>query len=124
MLFLVVENSPLREKSYEFSLRVVRLSKVLIETKHEFVLGRQLLRSGTSIGAQIREGQFAESSADFKTKMTGELKEANETIYWLRLLHDTGSISENEFNNLSPLCEELIAMLAASVKTIKLKLKK
>ena len=113
------EKSPLREKSYGFAIRIVRLSQQLQQDKKEYVLSKQVLRSGTSIGALIREAEFAQSRADFVSKMSIALKEANETEYWLSLLKDTSYISEEQFLDLQPDCKELIAMLASTVKTSK-----
>ena len=111
--------SPLREKSYLFAIRIVKLSQSLVAVQKEYVLSRQVLRSGTAIGALIRESEFAASKADFINKLTVSLKEANETEYWLMLLHDTGYLSKEEFEGLQFECKELIAMLVASVKTSK-----
>ena len=83
----------------------------------EFVLSRQVLKSGTAIGALIREAEFGQSRADFRSKMSIALKEANETDYWLSLLHDTDYLNEQLFSSLSRDCVELIKMLVATVKT-------
>jgi four helix bundle protein len=112
-------NNPLKDRSYQFAIRIVKLSQFLQRHKKEFVLSRQILRSGTAIGALIHEAEFAQSKADFTNKMSIALKEANETEYWLSLLKDTGFISENQFMNLQSDCKELIAMLVATVKTSK-----
>lgn len=112
-------NSPLRDKSYTFAIKIVKLSQVLISEKKEFVLSRQIMRSGTSIGALIRESEFAASKADFINKLTVSLKEANETEYWLMLLFDTEYLSVKEFEILRQDCKELIAMLISSIKTLK-----
>lgn len=111
--------SPLREKSYLFAIKIVRLSQFLISDKKEFVLSKQLLRSGTAIGALIRESEFAASKADFINKLTVSLKEANETEYWLMLLYDTNYLAKGEFVQLQSECKELIAMLVSSIKTSK-----
>jgi four helix bundle protein len=103
----------------EFAIRIVKLSQFLQQEKKEFVLSRQVLRSGTAIGALIREAEFGQSKPDFTSKMSIALKEANETEYWLSLLKDTGYISENQFISLHSDCEELIAMLVSTVKTSK-----
>ena len=107
----------LREKSYAFAIRVVRLNQFLCTNKKEFVLSRQLLRSGTAIGALVREAEFGQSRADFRNKMAIALKEANETVYWLNLLKDTDYIDENMFESISSDCLELVRMLVATVKT-------
>lgn len=107
----------LREKSYAFAIRIVKLHKFLCEEKREYVLSKQLLRSGTSIGALVREAEFGQSRADFRSKMAIALKEANETNYWLSLLKDTDYINEKMFQSMSADCLELVKMLVATVKT-------
>lgn len=107
----------MKEKSYRFAIRAVRLNRYLSAEKNEYVLSRQLLRSGTAIGALIREAEFGQSPADFRNKMSIALKDANETDYWLNLLQDTGYTSEKMFQSLSEDCLELIRMLVATVKT-------
>ena len=89
------------------------------EEKHEFVLSKQVLRSGTAIGALIREAEYGQSKPDFTSKMSIALKEANETDYWLSLLKDTGFIPEEQCTRLRTDCSELIAMLVSTVKTSK-----
>ena len=113
--------SVLRDKSYEFAIRIVRLSQFLMGEKKEFVLSRQVLRSGTAIGALIREAEFAQSKADFVNKMSIALKEANETDYWISILKDTDYISINQCESLRSDCGELIAMLISTVRTGKKK---
>ena len=115
-----MKDNPLRDKSYRFAIRIVKLSQFLQRDKKEFVLSKQVLRSGTAVGALIREAEFGQSKADFTSKMSISLKEANETEYWLFLLKDTDFISENQFVNLQSDCKELIAMLVSTVKTSKL----
>ena len=111
--------SPLKNKSYLFAIRVVKLSQYLRDEKREFVLSKQVLRSGTAVGALIREAEFGQSKPDFTSKMSIALKEANETEYWLSLLKDTDIINEKEFDSLHSDCKELIAMLVSTVKTSK-----
>lgn len=111
--------SILREKSYVFAIDIVKICQYLQSEKKEFVLSKQLLRSGTSIGALIREAEYGQSKADFIHKMSIALKEANETSYWLSILRDTNGIGENESLQLISMCRELIAMLVATVKTMK-----
>lgn len=111
--------SPLRDKSYSFAIQIVKLCQSLVVNKREFVLSKQILRSGTSIGALIRESEFAASKADFINKLTVSLKEANETEYWLMLLHDTDYLLVENFEQLQSQCNELIAMLVSSIKTSK-----
>ncbi|MCB1123139.1 MAG: four helix bundle protein [Verrucomicrobiae bacterium] len=112
-----MRDGPLKDKSYSFALRVVRLSQFLCKDKKEFVLSRQVLKSGTAIGALIREAEFGQSRADFSHKMSIALKEANETSYWLSLLKDTGYLEQTMYQELSGDCNELIAMLVSTVKT-------
>jgi len=117
---LIINNSEniLRTKSYEFAVIVVGVCRELVEKK-EFVPGKQLLRSGTSIGALIRESEFGQSRADFISKLSIALKEANETDYWLSLLKDTGYLDATTYAKLNSPCTELIRLLVASVKTAK-----
>lgn len=113
----------LRNKSYAFAIRMVRLSQYLQDEKKEFILSKQVLRSGTAIGALIREGEYAQSKTDFIHKMTISLKETNETDYWISILKDTGYIEEKLFKSLSDDCNEIIKLLIASIKTAKKNLK-
>jgi four helix bundle protein len=115
----MMSKSILKDKSYSFAIRIVKLSQLLQTDKKEFVLSRQILRSGTAIGALIREAEFGQSKADFIHKMSISLKEANETEYWLCILKDTNFIDQNLFESLHSECKELIAMLVSSVKTAK-----
>lgn len=114
-----MKGSPLKNKSYAFAIRVVKLSQFLQTDKKEFILCKQILRSGTAIGALIREGEFAQSKADFINKMNVALKEANEAEYWLCILKDTNYIDEKLFESLQSDCREIIAMLVSTVKTAK-----
>ena len=114
-----MKENPLKDKSYKFAIRIVKLCQCLQQDKKEFVLSRQVLRSGTAIGALIREAEFGQSKADFTNKMSMSLKEANETAYWLSLLKDTNLIDANQFMNLHSECKELIAMLVSTVKSSK-----
>ena len=107
------------QKSFLFAVRIVKLSKYLNADKHEYVLSKQLLRAGTSIGANISEAEQAQSRADFISKMNIALKEAAETNYWLRLLHATDHLTESEFFSIYNDCKELEKMLTAIVKTSK-----
>src|SRR6476646_10982901 len=107
--------SPLRSKSYNFGVRIVRLSQFMVSEHHEYVLSKQILRSGTAVGASVREAEFGISKADFRNKMSIALKEANETEYWLSMLRDTDYITEKMFRSLSQDCVELIKMLVATV---------
>lgn len=112
----------LRRRSYDFAIRTVNMVKFLREYKCEYVLCKQVLRSGTAIGALVSEGEFAQSSADFVNKLNVALKEANETKYWLNLLHDTEYIEQEAFESMENDCNALIAILVASIKTLKSKL--
>jgi len=112
----------LRNASYRFAVRIVKLSQYLQKEKKEFVLNKQILRSGTAIGALICEAKFAQSDADFINKLSISLKEANETAYWLSLLKDTDYINEKLCNSLSSDCNNLVSMLISSVNTMKRKL--
>jgi len=111
--------SILREKSYQFAIRIVKLSQYLQMEKKEFVLSKQVLRSGTAIGALIKEAEYGQSKPDFINKMNISLKEANETEYWLSLLKDTDYIDEKSHKGISEECVELIKMLIATIKTVK-----
>ena len=112
----------LNNKSYAFAIRIVRLSQYLHNENKEFVLSRQVLKSGTSIGALVREAKYAQSKLDFIHKLSIALKEANETYYWLSLLYDTNYIEERLFDSLLKDCNELISILVSSVKTMKSKM--
>ena len=106
-------------KSFDFAIRIVKLYQYLTNEKKEFVLSKQLLRSGTSIGANVAEAERAQSQADFYAKMSIALKEANETDYWLRLLYKTDYLTENEYNSINRNINEIIALLVSITKTIK-----
>ena len=108
----------LKEKSYAFALRVVKLYRYLCE-QHEYVLSKQVLRSGTAVGALVSEAEFGQSKADFISKLSIALKEANETLYWLCLLRDSEYIDEKMFQSIKPDIEELIKLLVSSIKTAK-----
>ncbi len=114
-----MKENALKDKSYAFAILIVKETEILILNKKEYVLSKQLLRSGTAIGALIREAEFAQSKADFINKMSVALKEANETLYWLSLLKDTNYIDVNKFEILNSACKELVAILVATVKTTK-----
>ena len=106
-------------KSYAFALRVIKLYKYLIYDKKEYVLSKQLLRSGTSIGALIKEGEHAQSKPDFLNKMNVALKEANEAEYWIELLRDSEYLSAAESLSILEDVSELIKLLASIVKSTK-----
>jgi four helix bundle protein len=109
--------SVIRKKSYAFAIRIVRLAKYLCSENKEYVLSKQVLRSGTAIGALVRESEYAESTLDFIHKLRIARKEANETHYWLSLLKDTEIITPKMFESIIGECEELIKILTASIKT-------
>lgn len=108
------------EKSKALALRIIRLYQYLLEQKHEYVMSKQLLRSGTSIGANIREGQRAQSQADFYSKLSIALKEAEETAYWLELLYESGYLPEAGFASIYSDNEEVIRLLVSITKNQKL----
>ena len=111
--------SPLQQKSRDFAIRIINCYKYLTEQKHEQVMSKQLLRCGTSIGANTRESKNAQSRMDFLNKLNIALKEADETEYWLDLLHETKYIDDNIYNSLNNDCIELIKMLTAIIRKIK-----
>jgi len=114
-----MENSIVNTKSFEFSVRIVNLYRFLCEQKKDFILSKQLLRSGTSIGANIREALQAQGKKDFLSKINIALKEANETIYWIELLHATDFIDVKQKESIWKDCDEIIRMLVSTVKTTK-----
>lgn len=111
--------SILKTKSYDFSLRIVKLYKYLAENKKEYVLSKQILRSGTSIGANVEEANQGQSKADFIHKLSIALKEAFETNYWLRILRDSDYLETKIAQSLLEDCEEIQRILTASIKTSK-----
>ncbi len=113
------EGQGIRTKSKAFAIRIVNMSRFLQEEKHEFVLSKQVLRSGTSIGANIRESKNAESTPDFIHKLEIALKESDETEYWLEILHETEFISDRIFESMIADNKELTAMLTSIIKTSK-----
>ncbi|MBR6440645.1 MAG: four helix bundle protein [Bacteroidales bacterium] len=108
--------SLLQEKSLLFAVRCVNLYKHLTTVKNEYILSKQMLRSGTSIGANVTESRAAQSDADFISKNAIALKEANETLYWFKLLNMTDYLDEKEYLSLSNDLTELIAMLTSTIK--------
>lgn len=111
-----MKKNVVKDKSYSFAIEIVELNKELVK-QNEFVLSKQLLRSGTAIGALIRESEHAESKKDFIHKLSIALKEANESIYWINLLQDTNYIDRN--SDLEKRCEELIRLLVSIIKSSK-----
>jgi four helix bundle protein len=114
-----LEDNVTFNKALDFSVRIVNLYKYLREEKGETVISKQVLRSGTSIGANISEALAAESKDDFLHKVHISFKEGNETKYWLLLLYRTGFINEKEFNSLANDCQELRRLMAAIIRTAK-----
>ncbi len=109
----------IKNKSFAFAIRIVKLYQFLCEGKKEFVLSKQLLRSGTSVGALIREAEHAESKPDFKHKMAIAQKEINETIYWLELLEKSGYLSPEQFQSIHNDAVEIIKLLTSIIKSTK-----
>lgn len=118
-----MKDSILRNKSKAFALRIIKMYKYLCEDKKEYVLSKQVLRSGTSIGANISEAFYAQSDADFIAKLYISRKEAGETLYWIDLLKESAYINEDVANSISNDCNELLKLLTSSVKTMKEKQK-
>lgn len=112
-----MRNNVVKEKSFLFALEIVKVSKYLQEAQREFVLSKQILRSGTAIGALVRESEYAESRADFAHKLAIALKESNETLYWLDLLHQSSYITLEMYEPLRSYNEELMRLLIAIVKS-------
>jgi len=109
----------IKDKSLLFSIRIVNMYKFLVNDKKEFVLSKQLLRSGTAIGALIREADFAESKADFIHKMAIAQKECNETLYWIELLNKTEFLTENQFESINENATELMKLITSIIITAK-----
>ena len=114
-----MKNSITAEKSIAFAIKLIEVYKFLISERKEFVMSKQLLRSGTAIGALIREAEHAESKADFLHKMNIALKEANEAEYWLLLLNEGKLLDDARYKVIREDCIELIRLLASIVKTTK-----
>lgn len=112
-----MSESILQEKSYKFALRIVRLSQYLNDEKHEFVLSKKILDSGTAIGVLVEEAKQGENRADFSQKLSVANKEAFKTNFWLRLLRDSEFLNEKQAQSLLTDCEELQKMLISSLKT-------
>lgn len=104
------------DKSKAFAIRIVRMYVWLKDERHEYVLSKQCLRSGTSIGANVHEGVLARSKAEFIAKMQISLKEANETKYWIEILHETDFLTEDMYNSIYPECIEIIKLLTSIIK--------
>ena len=109
----------IHEKSMAFAIRIVNLYKHLTEHRKEYVLSKQILRSGTSIGANVSESVYAQSRADFQSKMYIALKEASESAYWLELLERTEYLTPTQSKSIRDDCDELIKILSSITKTVK-----
>ncbi len=118
-----MKNSPLKDKSYLLAKKVVGTYKYLVTEKKEFIMSKQLLRSGTNPGAMVRESRSAESLPDFIHKLKIAEKETNETLYWLELLKDTDYLEKEKFDDINGVAEEVMRLLVSSIKTSKQKLK-
>ena len=119
-----MKDNVIKVKSFKFSVRIVKLYQYLIREKNEYVLSKQILKSGTSIGANVEEADGGISKADFSNKISLSYKEAKETHYWLRLLKETDYIDEKIFNSLIEECNELCKILFSILKTTRISSKK
>ena len=113
----------LAEKTIDFAIRIVKFYRYLSDEKKEYILSKQILKSGTSIGANVRESRNAQSVLDFINKLNIALKEADETQYWLEIMEKPEIINSTQIKNLNEDLSEIIAILVSSIKTLKLKLK-
>ena len=114
-----MKENVVKSKSFSFAVRVVKLYRYLCEQKNEFVLSKQLLRSGTSVGAMVREAEHAETKNDFKHKMGIAQKEINESIYWIELLKETNYLTIEEFESINLDAVEIIKLITAIIKSTK-----
>ena len=119
------QNAGIHELSYDFGCRITRLFQYLTEDAEykEFVQSKQIYRSGTSVGANVRESKHAQSDADFLSKMSIAYKEADETDYWMNLLHDNGYLNDDQFQSLAHDCDRILKVLTSIVKTLNQKVK-
>ncbi|MCL2176762.1 MAG: four helix bundle protein [Firmicutes bacterium] len=111
-----MRDNVVKDKSFKFAIRVVNLYKYLSEDKREFILSKQLLKSATSVGANVAEAQHATSKKDFANKMAIASKEANETKYWLELLRETDYLTDEQFDSIYKDCIEIVKLLVSIVK--------
>ena len=111
-----MEDNVIKRKSRNYAIDIIRAYQLLCEEKHEYVMSKQLLRAGTSIGANVAEGVRAQTKPDFYAKMSIALKEASETSYWLDIIHATDYLTDKLFNDLNDKCEELLSILTAITK--------
>lgn len=114
-----MRDNVVKRKSFDFALEIVRICRVLVEEKREYVLSKQVLRSGTAVGALVRESEHAESKKDFIHKLAIALKEANETEYWLELLYQSNYLPKEDYLKLSIEIKELLRLLISIIKTSK-----
>ena len=112
-------SNAIQDKSRAFAIEIINCYKFLVEEQHEYVLSKQLLRSGTSVGANARESKNAQSKSDFLNKLSIALKEADETDYWLDLLHATDYLDDEQYDALANDCNEIIKILTSIIKTLK-----
>lgn len=119
-----MKDNILKDKAYRFALRIVKLYQFLGNEKKEFVMSKQVLRSGTSIGANVEEANQAQSKVDFIHKLAISQKESFETHYWIRLLRDSGFLNDKLADSLLEDCEEVQKLITSSIKTAKANLKK
>jgi len=113
-----MKENVLLDKSKLFALRIIKLYKYLVEQRCERILSKQILRSGTSVGANVKEAAFAQSKADFQAKIFIAQKECAETEYWLELLYESDYINKTEFDSIYRDCQELMKILVSSTKTL------
>jgi len=114
-----MKDNIVKQKSFDFALRVIKLSQYLREEKKEYILSKQILRCGTSIGANVRESEYAESKADFVHKLYIALKETNESLYWLELLHKSNYLDDKQFHSIYSDLLEIKRILVSITKTAK-----
>ena len=114
-----MKENVIKQKSKIFAVRVVKLYRHLLEKKNEYIMSKQLMRSGTAIGALISESEYAETKKDFIHKMAVAQKEANETIYWLDLLKDTDYLTQEEFESINNDATEMLKLITSIIKTSK-----
>ncbi|MBQ7237846.1 MAG: four helix bundle protein [Bacteroidales bacterium] len=119
MTYIQNNNTPLTKKSYLFGVRIVNMVKYIKCSPKEYGMINQVFRSGTAVGALVSEATYAQSTSDFINKLSIALKECNETLYWLNILKDTEYLTELEFESINNDCQELLALLIASIKTTK-----
>lgn len=114
-----MKDNILAEKTIDFAVRIIKFYRYLCDEKKEFVLSKQILKSGTSIGANIRESRNAQSVGDFINKLSIALKEADETAYWLEIMEKSDIIDREQFESLNDDVDEIISILVSSLKTLK-----